>query len=555
MEKLILSKHVPEQGVREYVPVILFRQNVRYFRMKKDTSININSNPNTYLHTTDLADYQSDVLNEAEKALRILLIFPPAENAVRALYTFEENEDTSIGIKPPLGVMYLAAYLKQKSKHIVKVLDCQVEQLGEKEIEEEIRQFDPHIVGISAWTDFWYDAYRCIQIAKQVNPNIHVTVGGPHVGIFGKETLEHSGCDSVIVGDGEIPLLWLANSIANNVELDHLPGIHNKKSGYQKGPDEFFILSNLDSLPFPDRHSVPLNKYFSAVSKSRVVTTMITSRGCPFHCIYCKLNFQKNIARSAENVVAEFEQISASGIKEVEIYDDTFTWSKKRVINICNGIIEKGLDIHWAIRDRVSSADEEMMAWLAKAGCSRIHYGIESGLDRTLRRIKKNITSEQAKNAVGMAKKFGMEVLTYFMLGLPGETAEDMQASIQFAKSLNPDFSTFSVAVPYAGTEMYQEGLASGIIPEDYWMQYAIKPTPKFEVPHFWEEFLTKQELQRMRDKATRSFYFRPGYILRQTMKAKSPAEIFRKGRMAWGLLKATVAARRNENGSPSCHH
>ena len=507
----------------------------------------INKKLYRYIHGTDITSYQSDELIKSSRSLRVLLIFPPADNAVRALYTFEENEDTSIGIKPPLGVMYLASYLKKHTNHEVKVIDCQVDHLNEKEIEKIIREFNPHVVGISAWTDFWYDAYRCIQITKKVNPKIHVTVGGPHVGIFGEETLKYSGCDSVIVGDGEIPLMWLTNTIANNAKFVDLPGIHKQETGYRRGLDEYFILTNLDILPFPDRCVIPLKKYFSAISKTSYVTTMITSRGCPFHCIYCKLNFQKTIARSAENVVAEFEEIHNMGIHEVEIYDDTFSFSKKRVLEICQGIISKRLNIQWAIRDRVSTADEEMINWLARAGCKRIHYGIESGLDKTLKRIRKNITVEQAINAVSLAKKHHIEVLTYFMLGLPGETMEDMQNSIQFAKSLNPDYSTFSVAVPYAGTEMYQQGLANGIIPVDYWLDYAKNPTPKFEVPYFWEEYLSKQELKQIRDEATRTFYFRPKYILHQTLKSKNPAEIFRKARMAWGLVKATIATKREQ--------
>ncbi len=497
----------------------------------------------TVLRAQDLSVLNNSAINTANSPMRAMLIFPPATNAVRAMYTFQENEDTGIGVKPPLGPMFVASYLKEHSPHEVRILDCQVLGLNEDQIREEIRQFRPHVVGVSAWTDFWYDAYRCIQIAKEVDPSIHVTVGGPHIGIYPEVTLESSGCDSVIVGDGELPFYWLMNGLSNGQVPSDLPGLHMKADGVKEDPLKFYIHGDLDGLPFPIRTMLPYRMYHSVVSKRDFVTTMITSRGCPYHCTFCKLSFQKTLSRSAENVLAEMEQIASLGIAEIEIYDDTFTWSKRRLIEICKGIVERGLKFDWAIRDRVSSPTPETMEWLARAGCRRIHFGIESGSDKTLNTIKKSTTTQQAVDAVRLAKKHGIEVLTYFMLGLPGETLADMRQTIKFAKLLDPDFSTFSVTVPYAGTEMYQEALSRGIIPYDYWLEYARKPTANFAVPYFWEEHLGKEELLRIRDEATRRFYFRPSYVLKQLRQTSSVTEMWRKGRMALGLFKSSVMA------------
>ncbi|MFC1975143.1 B12-binding domain-containing radical SAM protein [Chloroflexota bacterium] len=489
----------------------------------------------------DLTAFDNPVISETGDVLRVLLIFPPATHAVRAMYTFEDNDHTGIGVKPPLGPMFVASYLKENSPHKIKILDSQVLGLNEDQIRAEIRQYKPHVVGVTAWTDFWYDAYRCIQIAKEVNPNIHVTVGGPHVGIYPEITLEFSGCDSVIVGDGEIPFFWLVNGLSNGNIPSDLPGLHLKKSGVKKGALEFYIHGDLDSLPFPNRAMLPYKRYHSAVAKSEFVTTMITSRGCPYHCTFCKLSFQKTLSLSAENVLAEMEQIAALGIREIEIYDDTFTWSKKRLIDICKGMVERGFDFDWAIRDRVSSPTPETMEWLARAGCRRIHFGVESGSNKTLKTIKKAINKQQAVEAVKLAKKHGIQILTYFMLGLPGETLDDMRETIRFAKQLDPDYTTFSVTVPNAGTEMYQAGLDQGIIPYDYWLDYARNPTPNFIVPYFWEEYLNKEDLLRIRDEATRSFYFRPRYIAKQLRQTNNLGEIKRKGKMALGLFQAVV--------------
>jgi len=496
------------------------------------------------LKAENLLNFRDPRLERGARTMRAMLLFPPDTHAVRAMYTFQDNDNTSIGVKPPLGPMFVAAYLKENSPHEVKIVDCQVLRLNEEQIKQQIRDFKPDVVGVCAWTDFWYDAWRCIQLAKEVDPKIHVTVGGPHIGIYSQVTLEHSGCDSVIVGDGEVPFYWLVNALSHDYKPSHLPGLHFNEHGVKQGGQEFYIHGDLDTLPFPDRTMLPYKRYHSVVARNDLVTTMITSRGCPYKCTFCKLAFQKTLSRSANDVLNEMERIAELGIREIEVYDDTFTWSKKRLIDICKGIVERGLDFDWAIRDRVSSATPEAMEWLAKAGCRRIHFGVESGSNKTLETIKKAINTEQAIEAVALAKKHGIQVLTYFMLGLPGETVEDMRETIRFAKKLDPDYATFSVTVPYAGTEIYTDALAKKVIPYDYWLDFAKQPTPNFVVPYFWEEHLNKEQLLKIRDEATRSFYFRPKYIMKQLRQSASVGEVRRKAAMAYGLFQASVLGR-----------
>lgn len=494
------------------------------------------------LKAKQLLDFNDLSYAKASKPIRVLIIFPPSRRAVRAMWTIHnETANSSIGAKPPLGPMYVASYLKEHSPHEVKILDCQVENSSDEDIYRTVQDFAPDLVGLCAWTEYWYDTYQCIQIAKRVNPDIHVTVGGPHVSIYPALTLEHSGCDSVIVGDGEVPFLWLANAISNGKIPHDLPGLHIKSHGVKEGNMEFYIHGELDTLAPPRREMLPYKKYTDVIGKADYVTTMITSRGCPFHCTFCKLSFQKTLCHSAEYVIEEFQRIHDMGIKEIQIYDDTFTWSKKRLIAICRGIIERGIKIDWAIRDRVSSPTPETMEWLAKAGCSRIHYGVESGSDKTLKTIKKNITTAQALNAFKLAKSHGIQTLAYFMIGLPGETEEDMQETFRFAKKLDADYATFSVTVPYAGTEIYEEALKRKVIPIDYWQEYAKHPTPHFVVPYFWEEFLDKAALLKLRDEGTRKFYFRPRYIWRELKKIRHWNELKRKLKMALNVFQTSV--------------
>lgn len=491
------------------------------------------------LKAVDAKDLARPEWERAQRPLRVLLFQPPAAGAVRSYLPQVSDDSEGIGYKPPLGILYCASTLQAHSRHEVRVIDCLAERLTVESAVRRAVEFRPDVVGISAWTDFWYPAYRLGERIKQALSSTHLTYGGPHLGIYPQETLDVPFVDSVIVGDGEFPLLYLCNMVANHQFDDRVPGLHFKSAGVKSCEGKFFIQKDLDSIPIPDRRLLPIQNYGSVLSKSGLVTTMITSRGCPYKCTFCKLNFQKTLSRSAEQVVEEFRRIRDLGIREIEVYDDTFTWSKRRLVAICEGLIREKIDVEWAVRDRVSNADPELLQLMRRAGCRRIHFGVESGVDRVIERMRKNITTDQARNAVRAAKAAGMTVLTYFMFGNLDETEADMRATIDFALELDADYSEFSITIPYAGTEMYEEALSAGIIRDDYWLDFARQPTPDFLPPQLIETGADVPTLIALRDEAVRRFYFRPRYILHQMHALRSPSEFFRKARMGWQLLKS----------------
>jgi len=485
---------------------------------------------------------ESPAVREAKRSIRVVLIQPPARQGVKSLLPqVEEDGGEGIGYKPPLGILYCATTVKERSPHEVLVIDAMAEQLDFEGVVRKVVAFNPEVVGISAWTDFWYPAYRTGQLIKEALPGTHLTYGGPHLGIYPKDTLEVPFIDSVIVGDGELPFLWLCNLVANGAVDHSLKGLHFKKQGVKSTPDTFYIHGNLDDLPNPDRRLLPISNYGSVLAKNSFVTTMITSRGCPYQCTFCKLNFQKTLARSAQSVLEEFRVIKELGIREVEIYDDTFTWSKKRLVDVCEGLVKANYGITFAVRDRVSShsVDAETLGLLYRAGCRRIHYGIESGSQVVIDKMKKRITTEQARIAVTLAKQAGITVLTYFMFGNLGETREDMKETIDFALSLNADFAQFSITIPYAGTEMYEEALKDGIITQDYWLEYARSPVPDFMPPQLIENIVDRKSMMELRDEAVRRFYFRPRFILKELLSLRSASEFVRKARMGMQLAQS----------------
>jgi len=470
--------------------------------------------------------------------VKVLLIFPPRTHAARILLL--DSIEEHMGHKPPLGLMYIAAYLKRNSVHEVFLLDSQVEDLSVPQILAQVDRINPDVVGITAWTDYWYDITRLIEGIKRRNRGTHVSLGGPHASVFPKLSLDHPGVDSIILGDGEAPFLALVDALSGGSSPRGIPGLFLKGDEANAENSSFYWHENLDELPFPARTALPLQNYTSVLGKERLATTMVTSRGCPFQCIFCKLHYQRTRLRSADNVVEEFQEIRGLGIREIELYDDTFSVSRQRVIDICQELERRKLGVNWMCRDRVDNVDEETLSWMKRAGCSRIHLGVESGSDRTLKTVKKGITTSQIRAAVGAAKRAGLEVLTYFMLGLPGETREDIGETIAFAIELDPDYATFSVTIPYPGTELYNRGLAEGVIPRDYWREYVEQPVPDFCLPHLYEEHLTKEELLRVRNRAIKQFYFRPRYIRKNLSRVTSLRALLRRARMALSLFKET---------------
>ena len=467
--------------------------------------------------------------------LNTLLIQPSYKSCVQTLFSIYNTEE-GIGFKPPLGLLYIASAIKKLTNHHVDILDCQLENITHENILDNIpNNYD--VIGISAWTDFWYQAYMIGRVLKKKFPAIYIVIGGPHINIFPQEVLEMDFVDAVVMGDGEIPMVTLLNVLAEKeTKANPVPGLYFANIKYTDFSP--YVCNDLDILPFPDRTSLPLHRYSAIISPNKYSTTMVTSRGCPFFCVYCKLKFQKPVRRSATNVLAEIEEITKLGIKEIEIYDDTFNWDHQRTIDICKGLVANNIDIAWSIRDRVDRVSEEVLVHLKKAGCYRIHLGVETGSMKIMQAIKKQITIEQARNAVFLAKKCGFVTLSYFMYGLPGETMEDAQQTLDLALELGTDYAEFSIMIPYPGTEAYISALKKGIIPYDYWLEFTKNPTPNYEIPYVIENIISREELLKLRDLSLKKFYLNYKYIFKELFKIRSLYEFIRKAKTGIGLVK-----------------
>lgn len=469
--------------------------------------------------------------------MKILLINPPRQNTISSCQPkiLEEGLD----FLPPLGLMYVAGYLEKYTGHQIKILDCQIDAPDYPELEKKLREEKPDIIGITALTFTLIDVIKTAKLAKKINPEIKVILGGPHINIYPEETMKIPEIDFLVLDEGEKQLKELVDNISNKEKLYKIKGLvfRNKDKIINTGRRQ--LMENLDEIPFPARHLTSYKKYFSVISDTHPVTTMFTSRGCPYKCLFCDRPHLGKIfrARSAKNVADEMEECEKMGIKEIMIYDDTFAVSRQRVLDICSEIKKRNLKIKWDARTRVNTVDPELLLKMKDAGCKRIHYGVEAGAQKILNVLKKGTTLDMVKKAFEETKKAGIRTLGYFMIGSPQETKENIFETIKLIKKINPDYVHVSITTPFPATGLYFDGLANGFIKQDYWKKFAENPTPDFEPP-YWEENLTRRELLNLHKKAYKSFYLQPKFVIKKLIQLKSPSEFIRKARAGLRLLK-----------------
>lgn len=469
--------------------------------------------------------------------MKILLISPPFLNTLSSCQPKILEE--GIEFLPPLGLMYIAGYLREKTNHKVEILDCQVKNLDYKQIAQEVRKRRPDVVGVTAMTFTIIDVIETAKAIKKVNPEIKIILGGPHVNIYPEETMRTKEIDFLVFGEGEEPFKEILDNLNNVKKLYNIKGIvfrDGKKivnTGFRP------LLQNLDKMPPPARDLTPLKDYASVLSGSGLVTTMFTSRGCPYKCLFCdRPHLGKNFrAHSAEYVVREMQSCKDMGIDEIMIYDDTFTVDRQRVIDICEAVLKNNLKINWDVRARVNTVDEELLNLMERAGCKRIHYGVEAGTQKILNVLRKGITLEMTEKAFYLTKKAGIQTLGYFMLGSPEETREDIQETIKFIKKISPDFIHVSITTPFPATDLYFRALKEGVIKSDVWREFAKNPTPDFVAP-IWEKELSREELFSLFKKIYKEFYFRPNFIAKRILQLKSFKELKNKAIAALRLLK-----------------
>lgn len=468
--------------------------------------------------------------------LDILLIYPALSVSERY---GNRNMGKVGGHLPPLGILSIAAYVREKG-YSVDVIDALIKNWGPEEIKQYIRMRKPKVVGLSAITPIFHRAVDCAKEIKEEFPELLVLIGGHHATILPKEVLKQNECfDIAVFGEGELTMA----EVIDNYRLcgyDHKGFLKDYNS--LKGIDSIAfrdegeivinknreLIEDLDSLPFPARDLVPIEKYIplpNQYKRPRVVH-MVVIRGCPYQCSFCSNNavFGRKIrARTPQKVIDEISFLMDEyKINEISFWDDMMTTDKKWMCEFCELIAKNRIDITWTCYSRVDVVTKELLRKMANVGCWNIFFGFESGDQELLNNLDKGVTLEQIRNANQWCKEVGIEVRASFMLALPGETPQLAQKTIDFAKELNPEYAQFCITTPYPGTKLFDEAEKWGKLSNDY-SEYNIWE-PVF-VPFGYKD---REQIAKIGKHANSQFYFRLKTIFNLIKKIKSWEDIKR---------------------------
>jgi magnesium-protoporphyrin IX monomethyl ester (oxidative) cyclase len=394
---------------------------------------------------------------------------------------------------PMLSLPYLAAYL-EKYNYKVEILDIAAlgynkemsiddkirYGLSESEIKNYINKSTPAIVGItSSSTAHANDVHELAKIVKSVSTEIKVIVGGAHPSSNPERVIKDRNIDIIVKGEGEETFLEIVRSLDRGKDIGDICGMIFRKNGKVIINPARQYIDNLDSIPFPARHLLPMDIYFKLyknqtnyIMRNRAAT-MITSRGCPGNCIYCAVKTvwgRRWRGRSPKNVVDEIEELIKNyKVEEIHFLDDSISVNKKRLIEICDEIIKRRLDIKWTTPNGIAVwlLDKVLLKKMKQAGCYRLTFGLESGNKETLNFIGKRYDYDYAKEIIKYAHKLGLWTIGTFIIGFPYEDINSINDTINFAITSYLDFAVFYIANPFPGTKMYEYFKIEGLIPDD----------------------------------------------------------------------------------------
>jgi len=394
---------------------------------------------------------------------------------------------------PPLGIFYIAAVL-EKNGFNVKICDG----INYSDIIGDVKAFHPDVVGFTIMTSTFAKVREAIEMTKKETESF-IIVGGIHVTVLPEETLKMINADCAVIGEGEYTTLDVCKCLNDGEDWKKVDGIAYKKDEnvVRNKPRE--LIQNLDDVPFPARHLADFNKYLFPPGMIRgqwfdKATTVITSRGCPYHCIFCSshLLFGRSVRRrSVENVIEELKYLVKNyGVDGIWFIDDTFTVDYDWVMKFCDRLKKENLKIKWGCQCRVNTINEEVLTAMKNAGCVQLDFGVESGSEKVLKALKKGTTPDMIRNAFKLTKKVGLKRLATFMIGNPEETAEDLEKTLALAKEIKPDFISFFHTTPFPGTELMEICEKNGWVKNVDYSKLGLKYKPILEINFSQDELL-----------------------------------------------------------------
>lgn len=433
---------------------------------------------------------------------------------------------------PPVSQLLVTTVLKEAG-HDARILDAAALQMSMDDIKETIRQEKYDVIQMLTSTMTVVEDAEILDELKQVRPELKTMVTGSQPTFMPQATLARKGIDFIILREQEAICRDLVNALEKGGdEYKKVQGIGFKdESGHLVINPPAPMIKDLDELPIADRTMLPKNvEYFNPIVKRLPFTTMFTTRGCTAKCTYCTSPFfygEKVRFRSAEKVLAEMEYCQNLGYREIFFRDELFTASKKRVLEICQGIKDRKLDLTWICSSRVNNVDDEILAPMKDAGCHLIRFGVESGVQEILDNVRKDITVEETRRALQLCHKYKIDTHAHCIIGSPGETKETIEQTLKFIIEIDPTIITFGITTPYPGTPLFNEvAKVHPDIGDGSQMDISRLHTDSFFNQFFTD--LSNDEMSKEIRRIYRRFYLRPSYIWKWLKRINSIEEFKR---------------------------
>ncbi len=441
---------------------------------------------------------------------------------------------------PPYGLMCLASVLEQAG-HTVRILDSVRYPLTRASLSARVREFDPGLIGLSVYS---IGADAAIENARYLKQefDIPIVAGGPHVIVYPQDLAQFDSFDYLVDGEGELTLLELAQALGTGGEPARIRGLHYRQNGRMLKNEPRPYIDNLDDLPFPAFHLIDDLAGYNPqllVYRRRPVITLVTSRGCPFSCIFCNSVWTKRWrANSAKYVVDMMEYvINRFGAREISFHEDTFALSRKRVLEICALIKERKLDIIWTATVNLKTLDQEVIRAMKDAGCWLVSVGIESGNDEVLKFIHKPVDKETVLRVTRWLDEAGIRIRGYFIMGHLVDTPETVKETIRFAKSLPLHSMNMAVMYLAPGSEAREIADRYGTVNKGLDLGTGYPRGNLSFVPHG----LTEEYLQVMQRRSISNFFFRPRQIAHMIASIEGPEDVRRYARMTRAFVRLTA--------------
>ncbi|MBL8619011.1 MAG: cobalamin-dependent protein [Deltaproteobacteria bacterium] len=441
---------------------------------------------------------------------------------------------------PPLGLMYIQAAVEKRSHYRAEIVDPVIDDLDYPDFEKMLAGYPLDLVGISTFTHSLPDVQMTINLVRKMNPNAKIVLGGPHCSMFPEYAIQLKGIDAIVNGDGEDAFLDMVRNHDQGRGFEGISGVWwIDRDGTVVKNVERRSTKDLTAYPWPDRARSRYRDYYLPGTKQPMVTTAITSRGCPHSCPFCLTYKKQYRVREIDDILDEMEHCLSLGITEVHFIDDLFTPNSQWVLKFCDAIERRKLKFNWGYKTTIAGTTREQLRRCGETGCTKIHFGVESANNEGLDVLGKHCDTDDVHRVFRWCREEGVRSVAYIMLAGPHErTLADAVSNIDEMIKLDADYAVFAVFSPYPGTESFAEGAKKGLYEADCWDRLMKDPLCGVEVPVCWEEHLSRAETLELLKIAHRKFYMRPKFVARQVLGLETGAELKRLAQGALSLVK-----------------